>query len=259
MFSKKVLLASIPTLTFFDGEQTSFRRTSAVDQLVCQGPGCKIFRPDVIQCYNKGGSGTDINWRCEADLPAKLKLGRVEVGCEGWSHADDPYVLKGSCALTYTLKIDSSYNYDSSPTDGSTGSTLVFCILFLGSLGGPVSGLVLLQDLQARIYLGPGTEEIKPSNPTGPVPLQPGGLAVGLVALNLRLVGPIQPIEAKAARGMWPMIAVTWDLFDLLLALVEREIARHLFYVPLWIACDPNNNLYKLVSIYAIISWISCL
>ncbi|KAA1101957.1 hypothetical protein PGT21_034208 [Puccinia graminis f. sp. tritici] len=80
--NSKVLLSEIPTLTFFDGEKTNFRRTSPADQLVCQGPGCNIFRPDVIQCYNKGGSGTDVNWKCEADLPAKLKLGRVEVGCK---------------------------------------------------------------------------------------------------------------------------------------------------------------------------------
>lgn len=131
MASSKVLLSSIQTLTFFDGEKTSFRRTSPVDQLVCRGPGCKLFRPDVIQCYNKGGSGTDINWKCEADLPSKLKLGRVEVGCEGWSNSQDPYILKGSCALTYTLKVDSSSSYDASPDGGLTNSAWFFWMIFI--------------------------------------------------------------------------------------------------------------------------------
>ncbi|EFP93819.2 uncharacterized protein PGTG_19830, partial [Puccinia graminis f. sp. tritici CRL 75-36-700-3] len=130
--NSKVLLSEIPTLTFFDGEKTNFRRTSPVDQLVCQGPGCNIFRPDVIQCYNKGGSGTDVNWKCEADLPAKLKLGRVEVGCEGWSNANDPHVLKGSCALTYTLKFDASSKYDSSHNDGLTDTAWFFWLIIIG-------------------------------------------------------------------------------------------------------------------------------
>jgi len=30
-------------------------------------------------------------------------MGRVQVGCEGWESSDDPYILKGSCGLEYTL------------------------------------------------------------------------------------------------------------------------------------------------------------
>jgi len=33
--------------------------------------------------------------KCEADLPEALRFGKVEVSCEGWSRAGDPYVLKG--------------------------------------------------------------------------------------------------------------------------------------------------------------------
>jgi hypothetical protein len=42
--------------------------------------------------------------QCEADLPSRLKLGRVQVSCEGYSHPDDPYILRGSCGLEYTLE-----------------------------------------------------------------------------------------------------------------------------------------------------------
>jgi hypothetical protein len=33
--------------------------------------------------------------KCETDLPESLRLGRVQVSCEGWSGPGDPYVLKG--------------------------------------------------------------------------------------------------------------------------------------------------------------------
>lgn len=41
--------------------------------------------------------------QCSADLPHSIRMGRVEVGCEGWDHSSDPYILKGSCGLEYTL------------------------------------------------------------------------------------------------------------------------------------------------------------
>ena len=43
-------------------------------------------------------------FQCEADLPSYLKLGRVEVTCEGFDHPDDPYILRGSCGLEYTME-----------------------------------------------------------------------------------------------------------------------------------------------------------
>lgn len=42
------------------------------------------------------GSGSEIQWKCEADLPSSLRLGKVQVSCEGWDHADDPHILKGA-------------------------------------------------------------------------------------------------------------------------------------------------------------------
>jgi len=31
------------------------------------------------------------------------RFGKIEVSCEGYDHPDDPYILKGSCGLEYTL------------------------------------------------------------------------------------------------------------------------------------------------------------
>lgn len=43
-------------------------------------------------------------WACETStLPDSVYLGTVEVSCEGYSSRDDPYVLVGSCSLTYAL------------------------------------------------------------------------------------------------------------------------------------------------------------
>jgi hypothetical protein len=33
--------------------------------------------------------------KCETDLPESLRLGRVQVSCEGWSGPGDSHVLKG--------------------------------------------------------------------------------------------------------------------------------------------------------------------
>lgn len=124
--AKRVLLKSIPTLTFYDGELTTHRRTSAVPQLTCKGPACRSFKPDVVQCYNQGGqlasfpfspghagltcshsdagTGADMQWKCEADLPSSLKIGRVQVGCEGWDRAEDSYILKGPLRLSLDFR-----------------------------------------------------------------------------------------------------------------------------------------------------------
>lgn len=60
--SSRVLLSSIPTLTFYADEETAFRRTEPVAQLTCQGKSCQIYQPPVVQCQNMGGSGGDLEW-----------------------------------------------------------------------------------------------------------------------------------------------------------------------------------------------------
>ncbi|KAJ7285036.1 hypothetical protein C8J57DRAFT_1290218 [Mycena rebaudengoi] len=99
----RIELARIPALTFYKDSLTESRRTKAIPQLICVGKPCKLFTPDVVRCTSLGGSGVEVDWKCEADLPDSLRFGRVEVGCEGWSRAGDPFVLKGSCSLEYRL------------------------------------------------------------------------------------------------------------------------------------------------------------
>ncbi|KIP10992.1 hypothetical protein PHLGIDRAFT_172240 [Phlebiopsis gigantea 11061_1 CR5-6] len=99
----RVQLAEITSLTFYKDALTTARRTEPISQLNCVGKACQLYTPDVVRCVNIGGEGTEVDWKCEADLPEALRFGRVEVSCEGWSRPGDPFVLKGSCALEYRL------------------------------------------------------------------------------------------------------------------------------------------------------------
>ncbi|PWN30419.1 DUF1183-domain-containing protein [Jaminaea rosea] len=96
---RRIPFDSIRALTFYDGHKTAARRTSPVPQLTCEGKLCRKFQPDVVSCTSLG----DGQWKCEADLPSSIRLGRVEVSCEGYESPRDPYVLKDSCGLTYKL------------------------------------------------------------------------------------------------------------------------------------------------------------
>ncbi|KZV84649.1 DUF1183-domain-containing protein, partial [Exidia glandulosa HHB12029] len=121
----KVKLSDIESLTFYAGEKTAARRTSPIDQLKCIGKPCRTYKPDVVRCINTGGIGVEVDWKCEADLPSTLRLGRVEVSCEGWSRAGDPDVLKGSCGLEYHLQeIPKAYRDHYNTEKSTSGSTL---------------------------------------------------------------------------------------------------------------------------------------
>lgn len=58
-----------------------------------------------MRCHNEGVDYDDesVQWSCTASLPPQFKLGSTDVVCEGYSGADDPYVLKGSCGVEYRL------------------------------------------------------------------------------------------------------------------------------------------------------------
>ncbi|TEB34780.1 DUF1183-domain-containing protein [Coprinellus micaceus] len=136
----RVALAKVPSLTFYKDAVTEARRSSAWPQLTCLGSACKLYQPEVVRCVNLGGSGTDIDWKCEADLPESLRFGKVEVNCEGWSRAGDSNVLKGSCALQYRLvQVPSSLRNGKtdSPIFGAKSydiSTIIFWLVWLGIL-----------------------------------------------------------------------------------------------------------------------------
>ena len=62
-----------------------------------------------MRCTNQGGgyggAEFDAQWSCVADLPPELRLAAADVVCEGYSGPDDPYVLRGSCGVVYTLAL----------------------------------------------------------------------------------------------------------------------------------------------------------
>ncbi|KAL1894710.1 hypothetical protein Sste5346_005684 [Sporothrix stenoceras] len=103
-----ILLSKVQSLTLRAGKMSTHRRVAAVPQLTCTANPqriCDLFTVDTMRCTNQGSGydAEDIQWSCTASLPPELKLGSTEVMCEGYSSGDDPYVLKGSCAVEYRL------------------------------------------------------------------------------------------------------------------------------------------------------------
>ena len=69
--AKKVLLRDVNVLTLYPGKMTTSRRSSPVPQLECSNSGsapCSAFQPRVIQCYNRGSDGLDVQWECKTDM-----------------------------------------------------------------------------------------------------------------------------------------------------------------------------------------------
>eukprot|EP00026_Physarum_polycephalum_P013007 Phypoly_transcript_13364.p1 GENE.Phypoly_transcript_13364~~Phypoly_transcript_13364.p1 ORF type:complete len:337 (+),score=46.94 Phypoly_transcript_13364:51-1013(+) len=102
----KVRLDQVSTLTLRRNAYTSGRRSSPVPQLNCVGGAAssRAYEIETVQCENKGSDGYDIQWKCEADMDSNLRFGKVEVTCEGYDYPEDPYILRGSCGLEYTLE-----------------------------------------------------------------------------------------------------------------------------------------------------------
>jgi len=102
---KKVKLKDVDVLTLYQGKMTNGRRSSPVPQLSCKGgtAGCGSFVPEVVQCYNRGSDGLDIQWECKTDMDTKFRFGKISVSCEGYDYPEDPFILAGSCGLDYTI------------------------------------------------------------------------------------------------------------------------------------------------------------
>ncbi|EDV22306.1 expressed hypothetical protein [Trichoplax adhaerens] len=105
----RVLLRDVEAITLHSGRMTTGRRSSPIPQITCVGGSASHkYQPDVIQCYNRGWDGSEVQWECKANLPKKYRLGAVQVACEGYDYPDDPYILKGSCGVEYRLEYASS-------------------------------------------------------------------------------------------------------------------------------------------------------
>ena len=58
----RVLLQGMSALTLYQGAMTAGRRSAPVPQLTCVGgtAGCGVGQPKVVQCYNRGWDGYDV-------------------------------------------------------------------------------------------------------------------------------------------------------------------------------------------------------
>lgn len=128
---KKVLLKDVDTLVLREGHMTTGRRSNPVSQLTCLGD-CR-GKPDVVVCKNIGSDGKDAVWECTADVvDGDFLSSSMDVSCEGWDNPDDPYILAGSCGLTYRLKqkyapTKTSSNND--PGENALGSLLTIMLI----------------------------------------------------------------------------------------------------------------------------------
>lgn len=134
--NKKILLSKVKTLTLRSNSQTAHRRVPSVPQLKCLTPRiCKHYEVDIMRCTNQGSdySPEDIQWSCTANMPEDFKLGSTDVICEGYSSADDPYVLKGSCGVEYRLALTDKgeRKYGGIGNDSGGDSSPLFKAVFL--------------------------------------------------------------------------------------------------------------------------------
>lgn len=141
-----ILLSDVETLTLRGhGAKTTNRRVSAIPQLKCKShPSlCRLVEDklDLMRCTNQGSSydDADVEWTCAATLPEEVRLGTTDVICEGYSSSDDPYVLKGSCGVEYTVALTpkGERRYPHLETQGASSrdwSAIGFMVLFVGVL-----------------------------------------------------------------------------------------------------------------------------
>ena len=66
-------------------------------------PHCGSIDLETIQCLNQGSDGSEIQWSCKAELSGLYKFKKININCEGYDSPEDTFILKGSCAIQYTL------------------------------------------------------------------------------------------------------------------------------------------------------------
>jgi len=138
-----ILLKSVERLVLQRGKYTTGRRSSPIPQLKCVGSSCYRFEPVTVTCKNMGSDGTDATWECTSDMPRAYRFGTIDVQCEGYNYPDDPYILKGSCGLEYSIEptgesdpssssYSSSQSYNSYNSPSSSGSTTFGTVFMFG-------------------------------------------------------------------------------------------------------------------------------
>ena len=124
----KVKLSDVKAITLTAGQFTTGRRSAPVLQQQCRGNFCK-GAPTIIQCTNSGSDGLDIQWACEGDLPEWLSFKNTDINCEGYDYPTDPYILAGSCGMSYSLQ--GTPPYESGEQTTGVGGLIVLVIILL--------------------------------------------------------------------------------------------------------------------------------
>lgn len=103
-------MTSITSLSFEPGMTLTRRRTANVPTLNCVGNCPSNAFLSGAQCRQTGVSDNGLpSWKCDGVFPGasareQYRLGSVRVQCEGCTKAGDPNVVRGSCALTYSVQ-----------------------------------------------------------------------------------------------------------------------------------------------------------
>ena len=72
-------------------------------QLKCIGGSAQgEFNPGVVQCYNRGLDGMEIQWECKADMDNLYRFGEIEVVCEGERDRDTSFFDHAAAQLVKT-------------------------------------------------------------------------------------------------------------------------------------------------------------
>ena len=125
----KMLISDVDIIVLNNAEMTSGRRAPPVPQLECLR-NC-YNTPSEVTCTNNGKSDNgDPIWDCKADLPSSVHFATMNVQCEGYDYPDDPYILKNSCGLSYSLS-SRSFNKSNPSTKDREPSPMGGIILLM--------------------------------------------------------------------------------------------------------------------------------
>jgi hypothetical protein len=139
-----IALSSVTSLSLQPGMTMTRRRTANVPTLNCAGNCPTNAFLAGAQCTQTGVSDNGLpSWQCKGSFPGatrqeRFSLGQVRVQCEGCKKAGDSRVVKGSCALTYSVQTQHRgyrrRGYHGSDREEMTTGDFVMLFIIIGSL-----------------------------------------------------------------------------------------------------------------------------
>ncbi|VDP18079.1 unnamed protein product [Onchocerca flexuosa] len=122
--SGKVRLVDVSTLTLYRDKYTTGRRSASIPQIQCVGGSAKgKFEPRVVQCYNRGYDGNDVQWECKAEMSDQYEFGELKYNLE--------YSSEGRGNYDKSKKVPSAPPNEKDEYGSLTFSTVVIFLLFL--------------------------------------------------------------------------------------------------------------------------------